>query len=127
MLKEEFEIEGLRYRLMINDTGNVAFGLIGGASPKGNARKRDLDLFPDEPRVDDCDLVANGFTVLLKVKKMLLGWIYRTKPWRVSFSATTERKFYIYRRFALRASKMLRDYNLVIDGCTFSFYRLVTT
>ena len=127
MLKEEFEIEGLRYRLMISDIGNAAFGLCGGSSRKGNSRKRDLDLFADEPRVDDCDLVANGFTVLLKVKKMLLDWIYRTKPWQVCFSATTERKFYIYRRFALRTAKMLRDYNLVIDGCTFSFYRLVAT
>jgi hypothetical protein len=125
LLEEEFEVSGLRYRLLISDTGNVAFGLIGGASRKGTAMKRyKYNLFPDEPRVDDCDLVANGFTVLLKVKRLVLDYVYATKPWRVSFSAATDRKFGVYKRFALQASKKLKDYNLVIDGESFTYYRL---
>lgn len=124
MLKDEFFIEGLRYRLVISDAGNVAFGLIGGASRKGNSKKRGLDLFPDEPRIDDCDLVASGFTVLIAVKKRILNWVHKSKPWCVSFSAATGRKFYVYRRVALQVAKNLQDYNLVIDGNTFMFYRL---
>jgi hypothetical protein len=127
LLEEEFEVSGLRYRLLISNTGNVAFGLIGGASRKGPARKRDLyNLFPDEPRIDDCALCANGFTVLLKVKKLVLDWVYRTKPWRVSFSAATGLKFAAYRRIALRDARNLKDYHLEIDGNTFTFYRLAS-
>lgn len=62
----------LIYVLQIGEVGAAAFALVGGASKKGTAYKPDIyDLFRDEPRLDDVDLVPNAFTVFRKVTEIV--------------------------------------------------------
>lgn len=127
-MRKEFVVYGLEYILTISAAGDVAFSLIGGVSRKGAARKTDIyDLFRDEPRYEDVDLASNSFAVFIKVKQIVLGWVYRTNPWRVAFYATTARKISVYRWIASRVAKNLKGYDLVeAPEGTFSFYKLVS-
>ena len=127
MLHKEFTVDGLDYVLTICEAGDVALALTGGNSRKGSVRKRDLlDLWPEENIFRDVDLAPNVFAVFRKVTETVLEYIYRVKPWRISFYATTERKIAVYRRIASRVAKNLHGYSLVeAPEGTFSLYRLV--
>ncbi len=129
MLHKEFTVDGLDYVLQIGEAGDVALGLIGGNSRKGAVRKHNdyFNLWPDEPILKDVDLAPNVFAVFRKVKKILLEYAYRVKPYRISFYATTDRKIAVYRRIASRIARNLHGYNLLEYPLgTFSLYRLVS-
>lgn len=128
MLHKEFTVDGLDYVLQIGEAGDVCFALVGGASKKGSARKADkYDLFRDEPRLEDVELSGNVFAVFRKIKEIVLEYVYRAKPWRISFYANSPRKTAIYRRIAFRVIKNLYGFNLVeAPEGTFSLYKLVS-
>jgi len=126
MFCEKFEHDGLKYKLEIDCAGNVALNLAGGASRKGYYRKWDLyDLFPDSPIYDDVNLVRNGLTVLRKASKILQSFVYRERPWKISFRAATKRKGRIFQWMSKRLAKRLTGYCLVeFPAENFNFYRL---
>jgi hypothetical protein len=127
MFHKEFNVDGLDYVLTICEAGDVSLALIGGNSRKGSVYKNNiLDLWPDEPIYQDVNLAPNVFSIFGKVKAIVLEYIYRVKPWRISFYATTYRKIAVYRRIASRVAKNLHGYNLVeAPEGTFSLYKLM--
>ena len=129
-LKQTFKHEGLTYLVMISSSGGFGFELVGGNTPKGSAydRKRANDLwYHDTPNYEDVDLLSNALPVYRKAAEILVEWFYTKRPWRVHFSASTERKVKIYRWFAARLAKRLGDYSLVeYPTGVFNFYRVET-
>jgi hypothetical protein len=128
MMTREFSVDGLQYRAMMSKSGNFGFEILGGNSPKESTynRKRDLyNLYPEIPNLEDVDLNFNALPVFRKAGEILLEWLYTKKPWRIGFSASTQRKVKIYRWFAARLAKRLSDYSLVeYPTGVFNFYRV---
>lgn len=123
----KFAIEGLKYELRIDVTGEILLTLVGGCSRKGAVARTDIyDLYRHDPRVDDANLVTNGLSVLQRAKGLILSYVRQYRPWRLSITATTSRKTAIYRRLANRALREFDGYFLVEAPIgTFSAYRLV--
>jgi hypothetical protein len=120
-----FNLDGLRYSLHISQTGEVVLDLLGGMTRKGSAYRSCSDLFWDEPNFSDVDLGANALKLLSRVKAMLLEYVFRERPWRFGFAASTSRKAPIYRWIAGRLARKLGRYNLVeYPEGVFNFYRL---
>ena len=90
----------------------VSFGLIGGATIKGSTYDP-FDLFHDQPKFSDVDLVPNALPVLVQFKQMLVTYIHEHKPWMLGFAASTERKVPIYQWMAKRVSKELPSYTFI--------------
>ena len=120
-----FKIEGLEYGMGISESGNVWLDLLGGMTKKGSAcRNPCKGLFWDEPCFDDVDLGINAFKVFSVVKRILLEYIFTTKPWRIGFSASTGRKVRVYRWMAVRLARQLKNYKLVeFPAGVFNFYK----
>jgi hypothetical protein len=97
-MEAHFNIERLKYRLHVSKSGVVCLDLVGGTTKKGSAyRNPSDDLFWDAPYFGDIDLGINALKVLKKVKRILLGYVFNTKPGRIGFAASTDRKVKIYR------------------------------
>ena len=128
-LYQRFKIEGLEYGLTINASGTVWFSLLGGMTKKGTANRNPCtDLFWDEPNFEDVDLGVNTFKVFSRVKHILLNYVFSVKPWRIGFSASTDRKVRVYRWMAWRLARQLMNYNLVEYPLgEFNFYKQVHT
>lgn len=126
---KRFNIEGLQYSLHITKTGTIGLDLEGGVTRKGSAwRNPGEDLFWDEPNFKDVDLGINTLRVLIKVKSILLQYVFGMKPGRLGFSASTARKVPIYRWVAHRLARQLTNYTLVeFPEGVFNFYRLTNT
>lgn len=127
-----FEHEGLEYRVMISSSGGFGFELTGGNSPKGStfsSRKDEYNLFPECSILDDVDLVSNALPVYRKAGEILIDWFYTKRPWRVHFSASTDRKVKIYRWFANRLKQKLPDEYQIVEYPEghFEFYRVKET
>ena len=123
----EFTIEGLRYELRIDVKGEASLILVGGRSRKGAVAHPNIyDLYRHEPRVDDVDLVSNGYSVLMRAKQLIMTFVHKFRPWRLSISATTNRKAAVYRRIIERTVRDIDGYHLVEAPIgTFSIYKLV--
>lgn len=126
---QKFEIDKLEYGLGISQSGNVWLDLLGGATKKGLAyRSPCKDLFWDEPWFDDVDLGVNTFKVFRVAADILLQHIFSKRPWRIGFSASTERKVKVYRWMVARLLGRIPNYNLVeYPEGVFNFYRLTGT
>jgi hypothetical protein len=124
-METRFNIERLEYGLHISKSGNICLDLIGGTTKQGSANRNPCDdLFWDEPYYGDIDLGINALKVLRKAKRILLGYVFNTKPGRIGFAASTERKVRIYRWMAERMAARLPDYNLVeYPAGKFNFYK----
>ncbi len=125
-METRFDIDRLKYCLHIDKSGNVWLDLRGGTTKKGNAyRSPSKDLFWDEPYFEDVDLGIDALKVLKKVKQILLAYVFYTRPWRIRFVASTNRKVGIYRWLAKRLASQMLIYNLVeYPVGEFNFYRL---
>ena len=123
----EFTIEGLRYELRIDVQGEISLILVDGRSRKGpSARPNIYDLYRHEPRVDDVDLVSNGYSVLVRAKQLIMAYVHQFRPWRLSISATTKRKTNVYRWLVERTMRDIDGYHLVEAPVgTFSIYKLI--
>jgi hypothetical protein len=124
-METRFNIERLEYGLHISKSGNVCLDLMGGTTKQGSAYRNPCeDLFWDEPYFGDIDLGINALKVLRKAKRILLGYVFNTKPGRIGFAASTDRKVRIYRWMAERMAGEWKDYNLVeYPAGTFNFYK----
>jgi hypothetical protein len=124
-METRFNIERLEYGLHISKSGNVCLDLMGGTTKQGSAYRNPCeDLFWDEPYYGDIDLGINALKVLRKAKRILLGYVFNTKPGRIGFAASTDRKVRIYRWMAERMAGEWKDYNLVeYPAGTFNFYK----
>jgi hypothetical protein len=119
-----FKVDRLEYGLHISKSGNICLDLIGGTTKQGTANRNPCDLFWDEPYFGDIDLGINAMKVLRKAKRILLGYVFNTKPGRIGFAASTDRKVRIYRWMAERMAGEWKDYNLVeYPAGTFNFYK----
>ncbi|MBE9549436.1 MAG: hypothetical protein IMF09_08545 [Proteobacteria bacterium] len=128
-INQNFSINGLEYSAWISLNGEFSFGLMGGASRKGavySPKKNCYDFWPDCHVYDDVDLNPNALPVYVKAGKILTNWIYRAKPHRFGFSASTGRKINIYRWFAKKLSARFPEYmcSEYPEG-NWSFYRVV--
>ena len=90
----------------------ISFGLVGGFTSKGNAIDPH-DLFWDEPKFSDVNLMGNGLSVLLRFRQILISYIHENKPWMLKFTASTSRRISIYRWMVQRALKQLPAYKLI--------------
>jgi hypothetical protein len=124
-----FNVERLEYCLRVSKSGVVCLDLVGGTTKKGSAYRNPCDdLFWDAPYFGDIDLGINALKVLKKVKRILLAYVFNTKPGRIGFAASTDRKVKIYRWFAKRLTSQMRNYNLVeYPAGAFNFYKLHKT
>ena len=102
---------------------------MGGTTKKGSAYRNPCkDLFWDEPYFEDVDLGIDALKVLKKVKQILLAYVFNTRPGRIGFAASTNRKVGIYRWLAKRLASQMLVYNLVeYPAGEFNFYRLHKT
>ena len=127
-MRESFTINGLEYSAAMSVTGSFYFDLTGGNSRKGSTYNRKEALtnlyYWDTPVFEDVDLNPYALPVLRKAGDILIKWVYAKKPWRVSFSAATNRKINVYRWLAKKLAKKLPGYRLQEwpEGC-FVFYR----
>jgi hypothetical protein len=124
-MKTCFRIDGLKYGLYISESGSIALDLLGGATKVGSANRGPSDdLFWDTPYFGDINLGINTLKVFNVAKQIVLKYAFTRKPWRLGFSASTDRKVTIYRWMAARLSKKLRNYYLVeFPEGVFNFYR----
>ena len=90
----------------------VSFGLIGGATNKGRICDP-FYLFNDEPEFSDVDLVPNALPVLVQFKQVLMEYVWSRRPWKLEFTASTQRKVPIYQWMAKRLSKELPSYTFI--------------
>ena len=130
-METKFNIDRLEYCLHISKSGNICLDLIHGTTKKGRAKSRrtlEEQLWPDLPYFGDIDLGVDTFKVLKKVKRILLEYVFNTRPGRIGFTASTDRKVNIYRWFAKRLAVQMRNYNLVeYPAGEFNFYKLHKT
>jgi len=123
----KFTVQGLKYELRIDVRGEISLTLVGGCTRKGTAAHPNInDLFRREPRVDDVDLVSNGFSVLMRAKELILAHVYQFRPWYLSITATTKRKIAVYRWIIEKTLRSIDGYHVVeAPTGTFSFYKLI--
>jgi hypothetical protein len=124
-MEANFKVERLEYGMHISKSGDICLDLIGGTTKQGTADRNPCDdLFWDEPYYGDIDLGINTLKVLRKAKRILLRYVFSTKPGRIGFAASTERKVRIYRWIAERMVGEIQNYNLVeYPVGKFNFYR----
>lgn len=124
-----FEHQGLTYTVMISRSGGFGFALTGGNSPKGSShfsKKNRYNLFPDDPVIDDVNLVSHALPVYRKAGDILIEWLFTKMPWRVHFEASTQRKVKVYRWMVKRLQQRLpAEYEMVeYPEGHFEFYRV---
>ena len=102
----------------------VSFGLIGGATIKGSTYDP-FDLFHDQPKFSDVDLVPTALPVLIQFKQILMEYVWSRRPWKFGFTASTQRKVPIYQWMAKRLSKELTSYTFIeYPVGNFSFHKI---
>ncbi|MDX2470609.1 MAG: hypothetical protein QNL04_08535, partial [SAR324 cluster bacterium] len=92
-----FKCDGLIYRVYLDRiSGSISFVLRGGATKKGTL-KSPFFYGDAVEEYGDLDIVLNPTKVLVKVKKVVIAWIFEARPPTFNFYATTKRKAKIYR------------------------------
>ena len=125
-----FEVEGLRYKLWLNDHHEFVLDVVAGATKKGTPKKRLVWFWGDEPEdmyeniYGDLALLANPFTLLKEITPAIVACVYERKLKEFCFFAVNARGK-IYERYARR---LLRDhfgknYDLICEDGRFWFYR----
>ncbi|GAB3678994.1 hypothetical protein [Salinisphaera aquimarina] len=119
--EKRFDIEGLRYRVVVSDNGQVAFLLDGGSTPRGVVHKD--ELFDDIPVLNDVDLLSvHPMTLFRIVAQHVEDWIWQEKPYQFFFSTGDVRRATIYRWLARRAARRLSTYWYYEMEGTFHFF-----
>ena len=116
----------------MTSAGAFSFSLVGGNSKKGSVwcSKRDrYNLWRDTHVYTDVDLLPTALPAFKKAGDILIEWFYTKRPWRVYFSASTDRKVKIYRWFAKRLERRLPEEFQLIEfpEGQFEFYRATET
>ncbi|GHB07932.1 hypothetical protein [Modicisalibacter luteus] len=126
-MAEGFTIDGLTYEVGFSgDTIN--FAIVGGANPVYDSDPYDPFDSPDdwsiEPRVTaDIGVTRYPLRVYRQVLLRVHDWLGRTRPKIFSFSARSDRRYWIYERVARHLAERF-DYDLQIIGGKYLFFKL---
>lgn len=106
--KTEFTIDGLDFRLTVADDGQITFFVIGGATKK---KAFDPTWYDDvtEYSMRDRDYFDNAWKVFSVIKKKLLAYIGKKKPFMLYFKASTDRKHKVYQKLAAKLAMLMKD------------------